>query len=71
MPVLGDLPVLGQLFRSKSFQKSKDELVVIVTPHIVHPLGVGQEPKLPEYPVPYMKGPEFDKSIEGKGPTKP
>ena len=55
MPVLGDLPVLGQLFRSKSFQKSKDELVVIVTPHIVHPLGVGQEPKLPEYPVPYMK----------------
>ena len=71
MPVLGDLPVLGQLFRSKSFQKSKDELVVIVTPHIVHPLGVGQEPKLPEYPVPYMKAPEFDKQIEGKGPTKP
>jgi pilus assembly protein CpaC len=70
MPVLGDLPVLGQLFRSKSFQKSKDELVVIVTPHIVHPLGVGQEPKLPDYPVPYMKGSEFDKTIEGKGPTK-
>ena len=71
MPVLGDLPVIGQLFRSKSFQKSKDELVVIVTPHIVHPLGVGQEPKLPTYPVPFMKESEFDKKVEGKAPPKP
>src|ERR1700733_2354175 len=71
MPVLGDLPVIGQLFRSKSFQKSKDELVVIVTPHIVHPLGVGQEPKLLTYPVPFMKESEFDKKVEGRAPSKP
>jgi len=71
MPVLGDLPVLGQLFRSKSFQKSKDELVVVVTPHIVHPLEVGREPKLPEYPVPYMKDSEFDKLVGGKNAPKP
>ncbi len=71
MPVLGDLPVLGQLFRSKSFQKSKDELVVVVTPHIVHPLAVGQEPNLPVYPLPFMKDSQFDKKLEGKAPSKP
>jgi pilus assembly protein CpaC len=68
MPVLGDLPVLGQLFRSKSFQKSKDELVVVVTPHIVHPLEAGHEPKLPKNPVPLMSDPDFDKHLDGTGP---
>jgi pilus assembly protein CpaC len=34
-PLLGDLPVLGTLFRSKSFQKSETELVILVTPHLV------------------------------------
>ena len=34
-PVLGDIPVLGTLFRSKSFQKSETELVILVTPHLV------------------------------------
>ncbi|MGQ9920355.1 MAG: type II and III secretion system protein family protein [Desulfobacca sp.] len=34
-PVLGDLPVLGTLFRSKSFQKSETELVILVTPYLV------------------------------------
>ena len=34
-PVVGDLPVLGTLFRSKNFQKSETELVILVTPHLV------------------------------------
>lgn len=34
-PVLGDLPVLGTLFRSKNFQKSETELVILVTPYLV------------------------------------
>lgn len=37
MPGLGDLPVLGQLFRSKDFQKNESELVIIVTPYLVKP----------------------------------
>lgn len=37
MPGLGDIPVLGQLFRSKEFQKSQSELVIIVTPYLVKP----------------------------------
>ncbi len=34
-PFLGDIPVLGALFRSTGFQKDQTELVVIVTPHLV------------------------------------
>lgn len=37
MPGLGDVPVLGQLFRSKEFQKNESELVIIVTPYLVKP----------------------------------
>jgi pilus assembly protein CpaC len=37
MPWLSDLPVLGALFRSTSFQRHESELVIIVTPYIVQP----------------------------------
>jgi pilus assembly protein CpaC len=43
-PLLGDLPILGALFRSVSFQKSETELVIIVTPHLVKPLDLSQQP---------------------------
>ncbi len=35
VPVLGDIPILGQLFRSKEFQTGESELVIFVTPEIV------------------------------------
>jgi pilus assembly protein CpaC len=38
-PLLGQIPVLGNLFRSSRYQKNQTELVVIVTPHLVRPLG--------------------------------
>lgn len=37
-PLLGDIPILGALFRSSSFQKQESELVIIVTPHLVKPM---------------------------------
>ena len=37
-PILGDIPVLGSLFRSSSFRKNETELIIIVTPHLVKPL---------------------------------
>lgn len=37
-PVLGDMPVLGTLFRSSNWQKNETELVIIVTPHLAKPL---------------------------------
>lgn len=43
-PLLGDIPILGALFRSSSFQKDETELVVIVTPHLVRPSDAGTLP---------------------------
>lgn len=39
VPWLGDVPVLGALFRSADFNRSQSELVVIVTPHLVTPVN--------------------------------
>jgi pilus assembly protein CpaC len=46
-PVLGDLPVLGALFRSVRYQRKETELVVIVTPRLVEAVNPAQVPVLP------------------------
>jgi pilus assembly protein CpaC len=38
LPILGELPVLGALFRSTDFQQDRTELLFVVTPHLVQPL---------------------------------
>jgi len=43
-PYLGDAPVLGALFRSSQFQRNETELVVIVTPHLVKPIDLKNQP---------------------------
>lgn len=42
LPWLGDVPILGSLFKSSSFQKHDTEMVVIVTPRLVQPTTPGQ-----------------------------
>ncbi len=42
LPWVGDVPVLGALFRSSQYQKNETDLVILVTPHIVHPLAPNQ-----------------------------
>jgi pilus assembly protein CpaC len=42
-PVLGDIPILGALFRSSSFQKNETELIIIVTPRLVKPLDLTKQ----------------------------
>ena len=44
VPFLGDIPILGALFRSTEFQSKKTELVIVVTPEIVR-AGVGAPPE--------------------------
>jgi pilus assembly protein CpaC len=46
-PWLGDVPVLGPLFRSDKFQRHESELVIIVTPYIVHPAKSPSDLHLP------------------------
>ena len=43
VPLLGDVPILGTLFRSSSFQKKESDLVIIVTPRLAVPVGNRQE----------------------------
>jgi len=51
---LGDVPILGNLFKSQNFAKAKSELLVMVTPHIVKPLEAGQPVPIPQFPVPFL-----------------
>ncbi|HXM84359.1 MAG TPA: type II and III secretion system protein family protein, partial [Stellaceae bacterium] len=41
-PWLGDLPILGALFRSQAFQRNESDLVILVTPYIVRPVSNDQ-----------------------------
>jgi len=45
-PILGDIPILGALFRSKNFQNKETELIVMITPQLKKSLSAGQEPDL-------------------------
>jgi len=44
---LGDIPILGQLFRSRSTRKTTDELVVVITPKFVRPVAADEKIDLP------------------------
>jgi pilus assembly protein CpaC len=71
IPALGDIPILGYLFKSRNIQKSKTELMVLVTPKFVRPLNPDQLPPLPENPKPFLDPQKFDgKTGPVDAPTK-
>jgi pilus assembly protein CpaC len=47
IPLLGEIPVLGALFRSTSFQRDESELLVVVRAHMTQPLPEDQVPLMP------------------------
>ncbi len=47
VPLLGDIPILGALFRSTSYDKDQTELAILVTPEFVQPIEKGQKVSLP------------------------
>ena len=55
IPFIGDIPVLGKLFQSKSVTKQNTELIVIVTPELVRPIPAGQPVVGLRYPTPFLK----------------
>ena len=57
VPGLGDIPVLGMLFKSRAYQKDQTELVVMVTPTIVRKGSTGVSAGLPSLVEPFL-GPE-------------
>jgi pilus assembly protein CpaC len=68
VPALGNIPILGRLFQSRSTQKSTDELLVVITPHFVRPLTAEEKAKMPDMPVSFLPTVEAEKSKKkGKG----
>jgi pilus assembly protein CpaC len=47
VPWVGNVPVIGTLFRSSAFQKKESDLVIIITPRLVRPVGTRQQLKDP------------------------
>jgi pilus assembly protein CpaC len=47
VPVLGDIPIIGTLFRFTRHQRREQELVIFVTPRLIRPLGPGEVPPPP------------------------
>jgi pilus assembly protein CpaC len=65
VPGIADIPVLGQLFRSRSINRSNTELLVLVTPHIVDPVHSQSvvAPVDPKLAIPYLENPKFDEKL--------
>src|SRR5262249_14704488 len=59
VPWLGDVPILGALFRSSAFQKKESDLVIIVTPHLARPVGTKEQLVTPLDGVLSSNEPEF------------
>jgi pilus assembly protein CpaC len=69
IPGIGDIPILGYLFRSKAAQKNQTELVVMITPTILRRGSTGVSPKLPDLVEPYM--PPATKTLPSPAPWNP
>jgi pilus assembly protein CpaC len=55
VPGLGDIPLLGKLFQSRSVRRNNTELMVMVTPELVRPVPAGQSVPGPTMPLEFMK----------------
>ena len=66
IPGIADIPVLGQLFRSHSINRSNTELLVLVTPQIIDPVHMQMPaPEITQPPIPYINNPSFDTNLPG------
>jgi pilus assembly protein CpaC len=68
-PILGDLPVLGNLFRSSEFQNNQSELVVIITPYVVAPNGEQMALPMDGLTPPTEKDRLWNQRYSGSDPT--
>ena len=75
IPGLGDIPLLGKLFQSRNLNKSRSELLVLVTPEVVRPIPAGAPRPDVAMPAPFLAGappaPPQTPGIEVTGPVPP
>jgi len=70
IPILGQLPIIGNLFKSKADRKERTELLVLVTPRLVRPLNPDEVPPLPTLPGRFLpSGDNIGEQLEGGGGT--
>ena len=63
IPGIGDIPILGYLFKSKAAKKDQTELVVIITPHILPADSPGVTSTLPRMDEPFLPQPQPDRTL--------
>jgi pilus assembly protein CpaC len=77
IPGLGNIPLLGKLFQTRTRSKNNSELLVLVTPELVRPIAKGQARPEVKFPMPFLKGTRTDipstpgMDVTGPVPTKP
>ena len=67
MPGIANIPILGDLFRSKNLNHSVVELLVVVTASVVDPLTKPDAIREPKPVVPFLDKSRFDKAVNPKG----
>jgi pilus assembly protein CpaC len=68
IPGIGDIPILGHLFRSKAAQKNQTELVVIITPQILRANSAGVTAELPRLVEPFLPALPQDQTLPAPPP---
>jgi pilus assembly protein CpaC len=63
-PGIASIPILGALFKSKSVNHSRTELMVLVTPETIDPAKENAPVELPNFPVPLLNGTGFDAKMQ-------
>src|SRR5438477_2760417 len=69
IPGIGDIPILGLLFKSKAAQKNQTELVVMITPEILANNSPGVTPNLPKLVEPYLPPLSMKKEVPIPAPA--
>lgn len=71
VPGIADVPILGELFKSRNLNRTNSELIVLVTPTVVDPVTERDTPPVPklDMPVQNLQPSEFDKNLPN--PAKP
>jgi pilus assembly protein CpaC len=69
-PILGEIPIIGMLFRSSDFQQDRTELIFVVTPRLVKPLAVAYKLPTDGLQDPTRHDLFIDGKLEGKPPSK-
>lgn len=71
IPGIGDIPIIGHLFRSRSTRKTANELLVVITPRFVRPLTPEEKAALPETLEPFLPPAAEEKARREGRPRKP